>query len=157
MKKIIVVAVYCVVLFMSCNNRDEDRGNDEVAEVSQNGIASVVKSYFLYHEIRNVDYAIYINDVLAGQSHENDGIPGPYKLNQYITSSGKQIVKMIISANSREREITPEILGEISKNAGIYLLLNKDFENIKELKKLQFPHIEKSVPSYECIWEFETE
>ena len=130
MKKIIVVAVYCVVLFMSCNNRDEDRGNDEVAEVSQNGIASVVKSYFLYHEIRNVDYAIYINDVLAGQSHENDGIPGPYKLNQYITSSGKQIVKMIISANSREREITPEILGEISKNAGIYLLLNKDFENI---------------------------
>ena len=94
---------------------------------------------------------------MAGQSHENDGIPGPYKLNQYITSSGKQIVKMIISANSREREITPEILGEISKNAGIYLLLNKDFENIKELKKLQFPHIEKSVPSYECIWEFETE
>ncbi|QQT33139.1 hypothetical protein BCY89_16330 [Sphingobacterium siyangense] len=157
MKKIIVVAVYCVVLFMSCNNRDEDRGNDEVAEVSQNGIASVVKSYFLYHEIRNVDYAIYINDVLAGQSHENDGIPGPYKLNQYITSSGKQIVKMIISANSREREITPEILGEISKNAGIYLLLNKDFENIKELKKLQFPHIEKSVPSYECIWEFEAD
>ncbi|MGJ1191967.1 MULTISPECIES: hypothetical protein [Sphingobacterium] len=157
MKKIIIVAVYCVVLFMSCNNRDEDRGNDEVAEVSQNGIVSVVKSYFLYHEIRNVDYAIYINDVLAGQSHENDGIPGPYKLNQYITSSGKQIVKMIISANSREREITPEILGEISKNAGIYLLLNKDFENIKELKKLQFPHIEKSVPSYECIWEFETE
>jgi hypothetical protein len=142
---------------MSCNNRDEDRGNDEVAEVSQNGIASVVKSYFLYHEIRNVDYAIYINDVLAGQSHENDGIPGPYKLNQYITSSGKQIVKMIISANSREREITPEILGEISKNAGIYLLLNKDFENIKELKKLQFPHIEKSVPSYECIWEFEAD
>ncbi|MGF7027924.1 MULTISPECIES: hypothetical protein [Sphingobacterium] len=157
MKKIIIVAVYCVVLFMSCNNRDEDRGNDEVAEVSQNGIVSVVKSYFLYHEIRNVDYAIYINDVLAGQSHENDGIPEPYKLNQYITSSGKQIVKMIISANSREREITPEILGEISKNAGIYLLLNKDFENIKELKKLQFPHIEKSVPSYECIWEFETE
>ncbi|MGJ1435866.1 hypothetical protein [Sphingobacterium siyangense] len=157
MKKIIVVAVYCVVLFMSCNNRDEDRGNDEVAEVSQNGIASVVKSYFLYHEIRNVDYAIYINDVLAGQSHENDGIPGPYKLNQYITSSGKQIVKMIISANSREREITPKILGEISKNAGIYLLLNKDFENIKELKKLQFPHIEKSVPSYECIWEFEAD
>lgn len=157
MKKIIVVAVYCVVLFMSCNNRDEDKGNDEVAEVSQNGIASVVKSYFLYHEIRNVDYAIYINDVLAGQSHENDGIPGPYKLNQYITSSGKQIVKMIISANSREREITPEILGEISKNAGIYLLLNKDFENIKELKKLQFPHIEKSVPSYECIWEFEAD
>lgn len=157
MKKIIVVAVYCVVLFMSCNNRDEDRGNDEVAEVSQNGIASVVKSYFLYHEIRNVDYAIYINDVLAGQSHENDGIPGSYKLNQYITSSGKQIVKMIISANSREREITPEILGEISKNAGIYLLLNKDFENIKELKKLQFPHIEKSVPSYECIWEFEAD
>jgi hypothetical protein len=157
MKKIIVIAVYCVVLFMSCNNRDEDRGNDEVAEISQNGIASVVKSYFLYHEIRNVDYAIYINDVLAGQSHENDGIPGPYKLNQYITSSGKQIVKMIISANSREREITPEILGEISKNTGIYLLLNKDFENIKELKKLQFPHIEKSVPSYECIWEFETD
>ncbi|MDR3006973.1 MAG: hypothetical protein LBV59_03510 [Sphingobacterium sp.] len=157
MKKIIVIAVYCVVLFMSCNNSGGDKDNDEVAEVTRSGIASVVKSYFLYHEIRNVDYAIYINDVLAGQSHENNGIPGPYKLNQYMTSPGKQIVKMIISANSREREITPEILREISKNAGIYLLLNKDFEHIRELKKLQFPHIDKSVPSYECIWEFEAD
>jgi hypothetical protein len=157
MKRIIVIAVSCVVLFMSCNNSVEDRGYNEVAEVSQNGIASVVKSYFLYHEIKNVDYAIYINDVLAGQSHENNGIPGPYKLNQYMTSSGKQIVKMIIYANSREREITPEILREISKNAGIYLLLNKDFEHIRELRKLQFPHIDKSVPSYEYIWEFEAD
>ncbi|OJZ11263.1 MULTISPECIES: hypothetical protein [Sphingobacterium] len=157
MKKIIVIAMYCVVLFMSCNNGGGDRENDEVAEVAHSGIASVVKSYFLYHEIKNVDYAIYINDVLAGQSHENTGVPGPYKLNPYITSSGKQFVKMIISANSREKEITPEILREIGKNAGIYLLLNKDFEHIRELKKLQFPHIDKPVPSYEYRWEFEAE
>lgn len=64
---------------------------------------------------------------------------------------------MIISANSREKEITPEILREIGKNAGIYLLLNKDFEHIRELKKLQFPHIDKPVPSYEYRWEFEAE
>lgn len=76
MKKIIVIAMYCVVLFMSCNNGGGDRENDEVAEVAHSGIASVVKSYFLYHEIKNVDYAIYINDVLAGQSHENTGIRG---------------------------------------------------------------------------------
>jgi len=95
--------------------------------------------------------------VLAGQSHENNGIPGPYKLNQYITNSGKQIVKMRISASSNEKAITPEILGEIGKNAGIYLLLNKDFANIRVLKKLEFPQIDKPVASYEFKWEFEAD
>ncbi|WP_312336023.1 hypothetical protein [Sphingobacterium sp.] len=157
MKKIIVIAVYCVVLFMSCNNRSGDRDNDEVAEVNRSGIASVVKSYFLYHEIKNVDYEIYINDKLAGQSHENNGVPGPYKLNQYITSAEKQIVKMKIAANNTQKEITEEILREISKNAGIYLLLNKDFAHIRELKKLEFPPIDKPVLAYEFKWEFEAD
>lgn len=157
MKKIIIAVVYCVLLSISCDNRGEDRTRREAAEVYDAGTASIAKSYFLYHEIKNVDYEIYINDELAGQSHENNGVPGPYKLNQYMTSAGKQIVKMRIAANNNQKEITEEILREINKNAGIYLLLNKDFAHIRELKKLEFPQIDKPVLAYEFKWEFEAD
>lgn len=156
MRKILIIVASCALLLASCQQTQKQR-NTQYSELEYNiGTAGEPKSYFLYHEIRGVDYQIFVNEMLAGQSHENNGNPGPYKLNQYVKSSGKQVVKIKIAVNSNRVEITSDLLDEFSKNAGIYLLRNKDFANIQELKKLTFPKIESAVPFYEYQWEFET-
>ncbi len=157
MKRFIVALTSCSLLFVCWSNEQKNTVDNKRTE--QNIIKTeVMKSYLLNHEIRNVDYEIYVNDFLVGQSHNNNGIPGPYKLNQYIFSTGRQEVKIKISANKNyHKEITSEILADISKNTGIYLLQNKDYGNIQEIKKLDFPKLEKPVQSYEFKWNFEAE
>lgn len=64
---------------------------------------------------------------------------------------------MKIAANRYETAITAKMLKEMSNNAGVYLLLDKDFANIREIKRLAFQILEKSMPSYEFSWDFETD
>jgi len=156
MRHFLLTVTSCTLLFVCCSNEKKE-SNQPANEQNITKKIPSMKSYLLNHEIRNVDYEIYLNDFLVGQSHENNGIPGPYKLNQYIFSNGKQEVRIKISANKNQKEITSEILNEISRNTGIYLLQNKDYNNIQEVKKLEFPKLEKPVPSYEFKWEFDAE
>lgn len=154
MRNFLLTITSCALFFVCCSNEQKNNIDTKKTEKTTSKTA-LMKSYLLNHEIRNVDYEIYVNDFLVGQSHDNNGIPGPYKLNQYIFSNGKQEVKIKISANKKyQKEITPEILNEISRNTGIYLLQNKDYGNIQEVKKLEFPKLEKPVPSYEFKWDF---
>lgn len=60
MKKIVTVAVYCALLSIACTNGRGDQVNQKVTEEYNAEISSNIKSYFLYHEIKNVDYDIYI-------------------------------------------------------------------------------------------------
>ncbi|HHD7445157.1 TPA: hypothetical protein ACOVFI_004292 [Citrobacter braakii] len=49
------------------------------------------------------------------------------------------------------------VLDEIGRSAGVYLLLDKDYSNIHEVKKLEFPKLDKTVPFYEVKWQFDGE
>jgi hypothetical protein len=144
-------------VFVCCSNEKNNKSEAKQKHQTDTEKQLFMKSYMLNHEIRNVDYEIYVNDFLIAKSKENNGIPGPYKLNQYIFSTGKQEVKIRISANKNQKEITSEILNEISRNTGIYLLENKDYGNIKEIKKLEFPRLEKPVDAFAFTWQFEAE
>lgn len=157
-KHFLLTVTSCTLFFVCCSNEKKNNmANPNNIEQTTPKTGSM-KSYFLNHEIRNVDYEIYINDFLVGQSHDNNGIPGPYKINQYLFSNGKQEVKIKLSANKQyQKEITSDLLTEISRNTGVYLLQNKDYGNIQEIKKLEFPKLEKGVPTYEFKWTFDAD
>ncbi|MGJ1507940.1 hypothetical protein [Sphingobacterium siyangense] len=157
MRYFILTIAFCAFVFVCCSN--EKNGKSDIKKNDQTDTEGKLpmKSYMLNHEIRNIDYEIYLNDFLIAHSQENNGIPGPYKLNQYIFSSGIQEVKIRISSNKSQKSITSDMLNEISRNTGIYLLENKDYDNIKEIKKLEFPALEKPLDAYTHTWDFEAE
>ncbi|MEN4759689.1 hypothetical protein ABEG63_05050 [Chryseobacterium sp. C39-AII1] len=157
-KNFLLTVGSCTLFFVYCSNEQKNTAENNKKTEQTTPKTGVMKSYFLNHEIRNVDYEIYINDLLVGQSHDNNGVPGPYKINQYLFSNGKQEVTIKLTANKQyQKEITADLLNEISRNTGIYLLQNKDYGNIQEVKKLEFPKLEKGVPTYEFKWNFDAD
>ncbi|WP_282635961.1 hypothetical protein [Sphingobacterium thalpophilum] len=154
-KYYLALTAFLYVLLTSCDNTRSDKLAVEQT-FQQQAAPMVTKSYFLHHEIRDVDYKIFVNDVLIGQSHENRGIPGPYKLTPYLKPQDIQTVKIVLAANTIQPELTNAVLQEISKNAGVYMLQNDDYANITAVARFLFPSIKKPVTTYETQWEFNT-
>lgn len=128
---------------LSCNQMSEsDRQGFTIA-------------YFLNHEIRNIDYEIYVNGFPVAKSRENGRRPGPYRIDEFFKSGAEQkvLIKIMPEIGSKTA-ITPGIVQDVNKNTGVYMLRNNDYDKIKEIRQLKFPPIKKDLPSYQYEWIF---
>ncbi|WP_293916200.1 MULTISPECIES: hypothetical protein [unclassified Sphingobacterium] len=154
MNKFILCMIGSTLFLMSCRDIGKNKVSNETKVVEEP--TKVTKTYFLNHDIRNIDYEIFVNDSLLAQSHGGDGIPAPYELTAYLKDSGKQQIRVkVIADGEMNKAITPEIIKEINKNLGVYLLEGKDYGNAKEIKHLSFPETNSNLPHYEYTWDFE--
>ncbi|EFK56179.1 Uncharacterised protein [Sphingobacterium spiritivorum] len=154
MSKFILCIIGSFLFSTGCRDIGKNTVSNETKVVEEP--TKVTKTYFLNHDIRNINYEIFVNDSLLAQSHNGDGIPAPYELTAYLKDSGKQQIHVkVIPDGQINKAITPGIVKEINKNLGIYLLEGKDYGNAKEIKHLSFPEINSDLPHYEYTWEFE--
>lgn len=143
MKNQFIVTLILIMTTLSCNS------NNKISNQANN-----MKTYFLNHDIRNVNYEIYLNDILVGQSINNNGLPAPINLNSYILKNGQQQVRIKLIAPFKEN-LTQEIINGVNKSSSIHLLTDNDYSKIKEVVKLNFPAIKTPIPYYEYKWAFE--
>ena len=143
MKNQFIITLILIMTTLSCNsnNKNSNRANN-------------IKTYFLNYDIRNVNYEIFLNDILVGQSINNNGLPAPINLNSYIFKNGQQHVRIKLIAPFKEK-LTKEIVNEVNKSLSIHLLNDNDDSKIREVVKLNFPAIEMPIQHYEYKWTFE--
>ncbi|MFZ4929516.1 hypothetical protein [Chryseobacterium sp. Mn2064] len=147
MKTLFITMLLFTLAFINCNknNRILDQAKDDKG-----------KTFYLNHEMSNIDYEIFLNDILVGQSFNNNGLPSPINLNAYIFENGLQKVKIKLTS-APGKKITQEVISRINKNLAIHLLTGHDYNGIKEVVKLDFPAILSPVQQYEHEWSFQAD
>ncbi|HEX8576778.1 MAG TPA: hypothetical protein VF677_10845 [Flavobacterium sp.] len=145
MKEQFFITLLFILAVISCNKNSKNL--DQVKD-------NKMETYFLNHDIRNIDYEIFLNDILISQSINNNGLPAPINLNSYIFKNGQQKVRIKLSTNSEEN-LTQEIINGVNKSLSVHLLTNDNYGNMKEILKLNFPLINSPIKYYEHEWLFE--
>ncbi|WP_326983148.1 hypothetical protein VUJ46_00955 [Chryseobacterium sp. MYb264] len=153
MKTIIYIGLLIFLILTGCYNKK----NDEIKK--NKNMKSTSKEYYLNHKFGNLNYEIYVNDILVGNSNKGNGVPGPYEINPYIFSSGSQKIRIQLSAPAEleKKHLSDKDIENLKGKTFISLLENENFDNISIIKEINFSILNDTRSYVEQEWNFDAQ